>query len=98
AEAQGHGDAMAKELFAMNPADITLENCEATAVRLGCDAEKYRAAFASAELHSRIQRDIADANTAKLDGFPTIFIGSQKFEGAGHTAETLLAAIERASR
>jgi predicted DsbA family dithiol-disulfide isomerase len=96
ADAQGKGDAMAKELFAAKPEDLTPAGCEAIAVRLGCDVMKYRETFASAELRARIEKDMADAKAANLNGFPTIFIGAQKFEGSDHTPDVLLAAIERA--
>lgn len=95
ADAQGFGDAMAKELFAAKPEDLTPAGCEALAVKVGCDVTKYRETFASAQLRQRIERDMADARAADLNGFPTIFIGKQKFEGAGHTTDALLAAIER---
>jgi len=98
ADAQGVGDRMAQELFAAKPEDLTPAGCEAIAVRLGCDVMKYRQTFASAELRARIERDMADARAADLKGFPTIFIGKQKFEGSNHTSEDLYAAIERAAR
>lgn len=96
ADAQGKGDEMAKELYAARPEDMTPAGCEAIAVRLGCDVTKYRETLASAELRARIEQDVADAKAANLNGFPTIFIGAQKFEGANHSADTLLAAIEQA--
>ena len=97
ADEQGVGDQMAKELFAAKPEDLTPAGCEAIAVRLGCDVAKYRESFASLALRQRIERDMADAKAANLKGFPTIFIGKQKFEGANHTSEALYAAIERAA-
>lgn len=95
ADAQGHGDAMAKALFAAPPETLTPAGCERLAVGVGCDLEKYRETFASAELRARIEGDMADARAAGLDGFPTIFIGTQRFEGSNHSTATLLAAIER---
>ncbi len=95
ADTQGKGDGMAKELFAMNPEDMTPANFEAAAERLGCDIMKYRETFASAELRARIEQDVADAEN--LNGLPTIYIGRQKFEGSDHSADTLLAAIDRAA-
>ena len=97
ADAQGKGEEMARELFTVPPEQLNPAGCEAIAVRIGCDLAKYRETFASAELHQRIEQDVADARAAKLEGFPTIFIGAQKFEGAGHSADALLAAIERAA-
>ncbi len=98
ADAQGKGDEMAKELFAARPEDLTPAGCEAIAVRLGCDVTKYRETFASAELQERVKQDMADFNAANLNGLPTIYIGRQKLEGAGHSSDQLLAAIERAAR
>lgn len=95
ADAQGFGDAMAKELFAARPEDMTPAGCEALAIKVGCDVTKYRETFASAELRQRIERDMADAREANLNGFPTIYIGTHKFEGADHSTDALLAAIER---
>ncbi|HUS32140.1 MAG TPA: vitamin K epoxide reductase family protein [Kofleriaceae bacterium] len=96
AEAQGVGDEMARRLFELPPAELTPAGCEKVAVELGCDVMKYRETFASAELRARIEADMADARAAQLEGFPTIFIGTQKFEGSDHSSEKLLAAIERA--
>jgi predicted DsbA family dithiol-disulfide isomerase/uncharacterized membrane protein len=97
ADAQGKGEEMARELFAAKPEDLTPAGCEAIAVRLGCDVTKYRETFASAELRRRIEQDMADARAANLNGFPTIYIGTQKFEGSDHSPDQLLAAIERAA-
>ena len=35
------------------------------------------------------------ARASQLEGFPTIFIGTTKFEGSDHSTEKLLAAIEQ---
>jgi uncharacterized membrane protein/predicted DsbA family dithiol-disulfide isomerase len=97
-EAQGHGDAMAKELFASPPEHLTPAGNEELAKKVGCEITKYRETFASAELRARVEADMADARAADLDGFPTIYIGTQKFEGSDHTPAKLLAAIEAAAR
>jgi uncharacterized membrane protein/predicted DsbA family dithiol-disulfide isomerase len=96
ADAQGKGDAMAAELFAAKPENMTPAGCEALAIKVGCDVTKYRETFASLDLQTRIKRDMADAEAAKINGLPTIYIGKQKFEGSDHTPDALLAAIERA--
>jgi uncharacterized membrane protein/protein-disulfide isomerase len=96
ADSQGVGDAMAKELFALPLEEMTPVKFEEIAIRLGCDIMKYRDSFASAALRARIERDIADA--ANLNGLPTVYIGRQKFEGADHSADKLLAAIEGAAK
>jgi predicted DsbA family dithiol-disulfide isomerase/uncharacterized membrane protein len=95
AEAQGHGDEMARRLFELPPEQLTPAGCEQIAVELGCDVMKYRETFASAELRARIEDDMADARAADLDGFPTIYIGTQKFEGSDHSTDKLLAAIDQ---
>jgi uncharacterized membrane protein/protein-disulfide isomerase len=96
ADAQGKGDAMAKELFAAKPETMTPAGCEALAIKVGCDVTKYRETFASAELRARIEQDMADAKAANLNGLPTIFIGTKRFDGSDHSPDALLAAIERA--
>jgi len=98
ADAQGKGDAMAKELFAAPPEDLTPAGCEALAIKVGCDVTKYRETFASPELRARIEQDMADSRAAQLNGLPTIYIGTRKFEGSEHSADALLAAIERAAK
>ena len=98
ADAQGVGDAMAKELFVLPLDEMTPAKFEEIAIKLGCDIMKYRETFASAELRARIEKDMADARAADLNGLPTIFIGRQRFEGADHTSDALLAAIERAAK
>lgn len=97
-EAQGHGDAMAKELFASPVDNLTPAGNEELAKKVGCEITKYRETFASAELRARIEADMADARAANLEGFPTIYIGTEKFEGSDHTPAKLLAAIEAAAR
>lgn len=96
ADAQGKGDEMAQALFTAKPEDLTPAGCEALAVKLGCEVMKYRETFASQELQSRIKQDVLDGQ--KLNGLPTIFIGTQKFEGSDHPSDRLLAAIEAAAK
>jgi uncharacterized membrane protein/predicted DsbA family dithiol-disulfide isomerase len=97
-EAQGHGDAMAKELFTAPTDKLTPAGNEELAKKVGCDLPEYRETFASAELRARVEADMADARAADLEGFPTIYIGTQKFEGSDHTPAKLLAAIEKAAK
>jgi uncharacterized membrane protein/predicted DsbA family dithiol-disulfide isomerase len=97
-EAQGHGDAMAKELFAAPTDNLTPAGNEELAKKVGCEIPKYRETFASAELRARIEADMADARAANLEGFPTIYIGTQTFEGSDHSTAKLLAAIENAAK
>jgi 2-hydroxychromene-2-carboxylate isomerase len=87
---------MAKALFAAPPEKLTPAGCEAIAIEIGCDLTAYRDAWGSTAVRDRIERDIADAKAAGLEGFPTIYIGKRKFEGSDHAPATLLAAIESA--
>lgn len=96
ADAQGLGDAMARALFAADPATLTPEGCEEIAVRIGCDRERYRRDLASQ--HARVDADLAEARAAGVRGLPTIWIGGQRLTGAAHSAGDLVALIERAAR
>ena len=98
ADAQGKGEAMAAALFAAPPDQLTAEGCEQLAVQVGCDRDRYRATLADPAIGARIDRDVADAKAAGVRGFPTVFIGGQRFSGAGHESADLLAAIEHAPR
>jgi len=91
ADAQGKGDAMARALFAADPAELTPTGCEAIAAKVGCDLARYRADMTSAG--QRIQRDLRDAEAAGVGVLPTLFVGDHVFVGSGATAGELAAAI-----
>jgi protein-disulfide isomerase len=96
AEAQGRGEEMAKALFTAEPADLTPDGCEAIAARIGCDLDRYRADMAAAE--QRVTSDLNDAEQAGIEALPTLFIGSERINGASASVEELLAMIERAPK
>ncbi len=98
ANAQGRGDDMAAALFAADPADLTPDGCEKIATRLGLDLVRYRTTFADPTTRAAIDRDVAEAHAAAVQGFPTVFIGGQRIEGADHSVSELVAAIDRAPR
>ena len=91
ADAQGKGEAMARALFAADPAELTPEGCEAIAGTVGCDLARYRADLAGAA--RRIAGDVQDAQAAGVGALPTLFVGEHVFVGAGATADDLTAAI-----
>jgi protein-disulfide isomerase len=96
AEAQGRGEEMAKALFAAQPEELTAEGCEAIARRIGCDLDRYRADMAGAE--RRLARDLEDAQAAGIRALPTLFIGSERINGAAASVEELTAMIDRTPR
>ncbi len=95
ADAQGRGDDMATALFAADPAALTPDGCEQIATRLGLDVQRYRDAQNDPATRSRIDRDIAEAHAAQVQGFPTVFIGGERVVGANHSVAELVAAIDR---
>jgi len=98
ADAQGKGDAMAQALFAAPVDDLTPDGCEALAVSVGCDRDRYREALADPALRSRIERDHADFKAAGLRSLPTIYIGDHAVSGSEHGTDELVAAITSAVR
>ena len=97
ADAQGLGDAMADALFDAPADDLTPEGCEQLATRIGCDLDQYRRTLADPATAQRVSADLDEAKAAGARGLPTIFIGTERMTGANHTADDLLAAIDRAA-
>ncbi len=95
ADAQGKGEEMAAALYATEPDDLTSENCERIAARIGCDVTKYRASLADPATARRVEADVATATAAGVRALPTIIIGDQHLTGANHDVAELVAAIER---
>ena len=96
AEAQGRGEEMAKALFAAPPEELTPQGCEAIAARVGCDLSRYRTDLAAAE--QQLARDLADAEAAGIRALPTLFVGSERINGAAASVEELVAMIDRTPR
>ena len=91
ADAQGKGDAMARALFAADPAELTTDGCAALAARVGCDMGRYRADLAAAP--DRIARDLRDAEAAGVRVLPTLFVGPHSFVGSSASVGELVQAI-----
>ncbi len=95
AEAQGKGDEMADRLFAAS--DFSPAGLELVAREIGLDLERFRADAASPATRARIEADAAEAEAAGVRSLPTVYIGRQRFVGAGAGDEELVAALRRAA-
>jgi protein-disulfide isomerase len=96
ADAQGKGDAMAAALFAAPPDELTPEGCEKLAAGAGCDLERYRRDLPAAK--ARVAAEMAEVRAAGVHALPTLFIGGERLEGAGASADELVALLDRAAR
>jgi len=96
ADMQGRGDAMADELFAADPKDLTISGCEKLAEKVGLDMDRYRAAMKAPETLERLKKHLLDADAAKVDSLPTLYIGGERLMGASASVDELVATIDRA--
>jgi uncharacterized membrane protein len=96
ADAQGKGDAMADALFAAPADQLTPEGCELLAAGVGCDLERYRRDLPAAK--ARVAAEMGEVRAAGIHALPTLFIGSERIEGASASADELTALIHRAAR
>jgi uncharacterized membrane protein/protein-disulfide isomerase len=96
ADAQGRGDVMADELFAADPKELTIAGCEKLAEKVGLDMDKYRAAMKAPETIERLKKHLVDADAAKVDSLPTLYIGGERLMGAAASVDELVATIDRA--
>jgi len=97
ADAQGRGDDMAEALIAAPIAELSPEGCEKIAATLGLDLARYRADAASAAVRARLEADLDAARATRVRALPTVYIGSQVFEGAAASTDELVAALRRAA-
>jgi predicted DsbA family dithiol-disulfide isomerase/uncharacterized membrane protein len=95
AESMGQGDAMAARLISMPPDDLTEDGCAAAAQSLGLDEPAFRACMSSPTTQAQIDADGAEFKAAHGHALPTLWIGSQKIEGA-EGPEALQKAMEKA--
>ncbi len=96
-EVMGKGEEVADALFDADPSELTPEGCETIAIRHGLDLEKFRECFKSASTEERIKKDIEAFRASHGHGLPTIWIDTQKLEGAQEKAD-LAAALDTAIR
>ena len=95
AELLGKGDAMAAALFKSE--DLTPEGCETLATASGLSLDAFRACVKDPVTEAKIRTDIDTFKAAKGHGLPTIYVGTQKLEGAQDQA-SLRAAFDSALR
>jgi protein-disulfide isomerase len=95
AETAGKGEAYAEALFTTPPEELTPENCEKIAQQQGLDPQRFRDCMKDPATDARIKADSQSFRDAHGHGLPTIFIGTQKLEGA-QDRETLRAALDQA--
>jgi predicted DsbA family dithiol-disulfide isomerase/uncharacterized membrane protein len=95
ADAQGKGDEMADRLFAST--DFSTDGLERLAAEIGLDLERFRADAADPATRARIEEDGAAAAHAGVSSLPTVYIGGQRFVGAGASVDQLVAALRDAA-
>lgn len=96
-EELGKGDEMADALVAAPVEELTREGCEQIAAKQGLDVARFRACVAAPETEARIKADGDTFRAAKGHGLPTLFVGTQRLDGAQEGA-TLRAVVEGAVR
>ncbi len=97
AEELGKGDEMADALVLAPVEELTREGCEQIAAKQGLDVARFRACVAAPETEARIKADGETFRAAKGHGLPTLFVGTQRLDGAQDGA-TLRAVVEGAVR
>jgi protein-disulfide isomerase/uncharacterized membrane protein len=95
AELQGQGEAMADALFRMPGAEMTVEGCTKVAVHLKLDERVFRQCMQDAKIDARIQEDRELFRAVQGRGLPTLWIGTDKIEGAADR-ERLRQALDEA--
>jgi protein-disulfide isomerase len=80
-EKMGKGDAMASALFTTPPDDLTPENCEKLAQKLGLDVDAYKACVADPKTAQSIADDTAEFRASGGKGLPLIFIDDKVIRG-----------------
>jgi uncharacterized membrane protein/predicted DsbA family dithiol-disulfide isomerase len=94
ADNQGKGDEMARALFKTPVEQLTRSNMKALAKDVGCDMSKFEAELPAAI--ERVKADVKDAQDAKINALPTMYVGGVAFIGEA-TMEELLAAIDKSA-
>lgn len=94
-EEMGKGEEMADKLFAVDTSELTPEGCAKIAEELGLDVAKFEECMKSPSTQERIKKDQAAFRASKGHGLPTIWVDTQKLEGA-QDEESLRAALDDA--
>jgi predicted DsbA family dithiol-disulfide isomerase/uncharacterized membrane protein len=96
AEEFDKGDQMAEELYAAPVEELTREGCEKIAVKLGIDAESWRACLKSDKPNDKIISDQKDAAAAGVgEEAPVFWIGKKRYLGA-QPSDVIKDGIDRA--
>ncbi len=82
AERMGHSDDMADALFTAPLDQLTPDGCSDLAAQLGMDRAAFRACLDDPAIAARIEADRAAFKTTGAHGLPTIFVNTQRLEGA----------------
>lgn len=67
--------------------DLSQEKLDEWAKEIGLDMDKYKAYLASGKGKEIVKADMEEAQKAKLQGTPSIYINGRKFEGGGFGPE-----------
>lgn len=95
AEKLGKGEVVAEALFSVDPTNLDLAGCETIARAAGLDLTAFRACFNEPTTLERIEKDRADFRASGSKGLPTLWIGTERLEGA-QELPALQAALSRA--
>jgi protein-disulfide isomerase len=92
AEERGLGDEMTDALF--EPAQLGPQTVVSQALSLGFTQEELASCMTSEETMKRVEEAFAAAEAVELEGLPTVYIGSERYQGA-QPPETIRASIDR---
>lgn len=95
AEQRGKGDEMADAIVEAPLSELTPDGCAGLGARLGLDPGALRACMSDPATDARIDADRALFQAVGGQGLPTLWIGTQKIEGA-QGPEVLGRALDRA--
>jgi len=89
------GYEMTDELFKTE--DMSPENVEKLAIKVGIDGEKFKACMKSDYPKNELKKVQEERKLLELKGLPSMFIGDECYEGV-QTSRTIRGAIERARK
>lgn len=82
AEDMGKGEEMADLLFTAPVDQLTPDGCSEMANQLGLDEHAFRACLDDPKVAARIEADKAAFKSTGAHGLPTVFVNTQRIEGA----------------
>ncbi|UMG93810.1 Na+/H+ antiporter NhaA [Nocardioides sp. TF02-7] len=84
-------------LLFRNQDRLELDDLVAHAAELGLDVDRFVTDLDDDDLHERLRRDVASAETSGVRGTPTFFVGDRRHVGP-YDAQNLIAALEELDR